>query len=126
MNKIISAIIKKIIASLLIVNVCMIFLINSVSIATSENVGDDNNKEIEEAREKLAKFAEEFCRNKGNVCDYTWNDVLFELTRDSQGKENGGSFYFECTGFITCMIKWSLGLPIPDGYKYIDTRFRFK
>lgn len=161
MNKTVFAILKKIIASLLVMNLSMIFLINSVVIAAPDDISIEENITVEEARERLADFAIDFYTKHGNVpganpphnhCLYNWEtngsgiEIIpgkcnreVEITckggseptdeyLSMNGYENGYRYRFDCTGFVGCMINWSLGFngsyfPVDSGGHIHDNRF---
>ncbi len=130
MGKTFMAILRKITVLVLTVNICVLFFLNSITIA----VPNDSSAVEENPGVKLALFAQAFfATNKGDRCIYnyepgvkpssetvqeTWNTYTHGVDNNSNYK-----YRFECTGFVACMIYWSLGLYFPSvetGYLPVD------
>lgn len=130
MSKTFFTILKKITVSILAVNICVIFFLNSMTIAAP----DGSDIVEENPGIKLALFAQGFfAMNQGDRCIYnyepgikpnsetvqeTWNTYTHGVDNSSDYR-----YRFECTGFVACMIYWSLGLYFPSvetGYLPVD------
>ncbi len=130
MNRTILSLSKKILASMLIVNACVIFFFNSIAIAApGENDIINENPGL-----KLATFAQAFfLTNQGDRCIYNYDPSIkpeYETVKETWNTYTHGvdnsvdyKYRFECTGFVACMIYWSLGIYFPSvetGYLPVD------
>lgn len=70
---------------------------------------------IESARQRIADFARNFALTEGSKC-YYYGDRGYQSVRANT--YNGGypqsTYRFDCVGFVSCMIHWSIGLDNPS------------
>lgn len=108
---------KKIIPILLVILLCMIFPLNTykvLAVPVHEEIGDEGGTEdievtLENARERLAEFAESFASSKGGSCVYTQNTSARAATYNIS-PNSSGLFQFDCVGWVSYAIHWALGL----------------
>ena len=117
---------KKIIPILSVILLCMTFSINTYEVvaaperlqATEEGNTEDIELTLENARERLAVFAEDFAEKKGKFSSYAKIDHLIDSDEGIRARaetyklspESNGPFRFDCVGWVSYAIHWALSI----------------